>query len=323
MIVFVTTRHHAYTVRNLLDGSFGPPLPAVRHMAWDALLRADHLPQATYILTDLERLTPHERRMAADTYRAIRAAGLRCLNDPARIPTRHALLARLHAAGLNPFRAWRAEEGAPRPNRFPVFLRFEDGHEPPLSDLLPDQAALEAALAALQARGLPLAGVLVVEFCAEPVTPGAWRRYGTFRIGEAMHTDHSVIQDGWWVKAGTLGLSTEAMAEEEYRAARDGRYLPALRPVFELAGVEYGRADHATAEGREVVFEINTNPTLSGPHPQRLPRRAETLELSRWNLARALAAIDSGDGLPVPIEAAPAVRQWREHSFAAFMPWRP
>lgn len=323
MIVFVTTRHHAYTVAALVENRFGQPIPTVRHLSWDHLLRADHLPRATYILTDLERLTPHERRLATEAYRAIRAAGLRCLNDPSCIPTRHALLARLHQAGINPFRSWRAEEPALRPGRFPVFLRHEDGHDLPVSDLIPDQAALDAALAALPGQGVPLAGVLVVEFCAEPIAPGVWRRYGTFRVGTAMHTDHAVTEDRWVVKGGTLGLSTEAMAEHEYAAVADGRYLPALAPVFDRAAVEYGRADHATAEGREVVFEINTNPTLSGPHPQRLPRRAETLEMARGHLARGLAGIDSGDGVPVAVEAGPATRWWRERSYACFMAWRP
>ncbi len=323
MIVFVTTRHHAYTVSVLVEDRLGQPIPTVRHLSWDHLLRADHLPRATFVLTDLERLTPHERRLAVEAYRAITAAGLRCMNDPSRVPTRHALLARLHAAGINPFRSWRADEPALRPSRFPVFLRHEDGHDLPVSDLIPDQAALDAALAALPGQGVPLAGVLVVEFCAEPIARGAWRRFGTFRIGTAMHTDHAVIEDRWVVKGGTIGLTTDAMAEEEYAAVSDGRYLPQVAPVFDLAAVEFGRLDHATAEGREVVFEINTNPTLSGPHPQRLPRRAETLEMARAHLARGLAGIDSGDGVPVAVEAGPATRWWRERSYACFMAWRP
>jgi hypothetical protein len=323
MIVFVTTRHHGYTVRPLVEDTFGPPVPHCRQMSWEDLWRADYLPRATFVLIDLERLTPHERRMGAEAYRAITGAGLRCLNDPARIPTRHALLSKLHALGINPFRSWRADEAVVRPNRFPVFLRQEDAHDLPVSGLIHDQPALDAAIADLVARGYPLTNVLAVEFCAEPIAPDTWRRFGSFRIGSAIHTDHAVIEAHWVVKSGTYGATTDAMAEEEHVAVRDGTYAAALRPVFDAAAVEFGRCDHARANGRDIFFEINTNPTLSGPFPQRLPRRAETLEIARAHLARALAEVDSGDGGSVRVEHGKATLEWRDRSFACFAPWRP
>jgi hypothetical protein len=322
MIVFVTLPHHRYTVAALAADRATPGMPRNESMALGVFLRAASLPRATYVFCDTERMTPHERRMMGEMHALLRGAGMRCLNDPLRVPTRHGLLLRLHQAGINPFRAWRAEE-APRPARFPVFLRADAEHGHPIGGLIADQAALDAAIAALPGQGHAPAGVLVVEFCAEPYAPGAWRKFGSFAIGGAISTDHAVIEDQWCVKYGTLGLSTEEMAEEEYRLVDSNAYEDALRPVFALAGIEWGRADHATVGGREVVYEINTNPHVAALGPQRLKRREDTLRLARARMARQLAAIDGQEGDPIRIAPGPLVTAWREKSRGAAFPWRP
>jgi hypothetical protein len=300
MIVFVTTRGHGYTVKSLTDGTFGPALPPVRVMAWEDMFHARRLPRATYIFTDMERLSAAELELAARLHGAAVEAGLRCLNNPARVRFRYALLHALHAEGINPFMVYRAE-ALPRPARFPVFVRGEAGHGLPLTGLLPDQAALDAHLAALQANGVPLRFLLVVEFCAEPIAPGAWRRNGTFRIGPAMHFDHAVIEDNWLVKTGTFGLATIEMARAERDAAAANEGAAALMPVFELAGIEYGRADHATVGGKDVVYEINTNPNIYPVAKQRLPERDEAQAIARERFAALLAAIDTPEGGDVQI----------------------
>lgn len=322
MIVFVTTAHHGNTVAALVEARYGVALPPIRQMNWDQLWRTDLLPRATYILTDFERLMPLERMLAAQRYGALRDAGQRVLNDPARVPSRHALLLRLQAAGINPFRSWRAEE-APRPARFPVFLRHEGDHGQPIGELLPDQAALDAAIAALATYGIPLDGVLAIEFCSEPMAPGVWRKWGTFRIGEQFSTDHHVTEGRWCVKYGDIAVVTEASTADEHAVVQANAYAEALAPAFRVADIEWGRADHAVVDGRQVVYEINTNPYLGGPTPQRFPLRDATLALSRARLAAGLWAIDTpGEGV---VELTPDRRMsdWRHHSFARFMAWRP
>ena len=77
------------------------------------------------------------------------------------------LLQSLNAASINPFTATRADEQQ-RPCRFPVFLRLEGTRNGPISGLLNSPSELEARrLRRLRARGLPLRGILVVEYCAE------------------------------------------------------------------------------------------------------------------------------------------------------------
>jgi hypothetical protein len=182
---------------------------------------------------------------------------------------------------------------------------------------------LEAATRELLRRGIPLGGLLAVEFCAAPIAPGTWRKWGTFRIGEVFSTDHAVIEDNWLVKEGTKGLATEAMFAEEHAAVRDNRYAPVLAPAFALAGIDYGRADHALAEGREVVFEINTNPNLAPLEKQRLEIRDRTLLLARERFAAALRAIDSGDGAPLAVPLSDRRRQQAMTSAQLGVPYRP
>lgn len=301
MIVFVTTAHHGHTVAALADGRFGHPVPTIVQRSYESLWAATEVPAATYILADIERLGPWERLLASDLYRALRGAGLRVLNDPARVLTRYPLLLALHRAGINPFRAWWAEE-RPRPTRFPVFLRWESDHRAPLPGLIPSQEALDAALDRLVAAGLPLVGLLAVEFCAEPIAEGVWAKTGTFRLGGLVSTDHAVIEDNWVVKYGTKGLSTEEMMREERDMVAANAHAATIGPIFALAGIEYGRADHATVAGREVIFEINTNPDIAALEPQSHPLSDETLAIASARLAAGFAEIDSGDGRPVAID---------------------
>jgi len=295
MILFITTDGHSSTVKSLLKRTFGAKTPACRVTTYDALFQASSTLQAVHIFTDIERLYDWELALAGEIYHAIRDAGLPCLNDPARVMSRYTLLRNLHAAGINPFTAYRAEEH-PRPSRFPVFVRFEKDHLMPVSDLLPDQATLDAKLYALREHGVPLRGLIVIEFAGEPIAPGVWRKFGTFRVGDAVLVDHAVAEDRWLVKLGKIGLATDAMFEEEKAAVISNRFAEQLRPAFEIANVEWGRADHATVGGREIVYEVNTNPHIEPLKPQRSSIRDEALRFARERMAQQLWRMDFGNG---------------------------
>ena len=84
--------------------------------------------------------------------------------------------------GINSFNVFRAEE-RPEPARFPVLLRHEDDHDRPLQNLVESQEELDRALEGLRATGVPLRGILVVGFCAEPYSEALWHKWGTFGVG--------------------------------------------------------------------------------------------------------------------------------------------
>ncbi len=268
-------------------------------MPYDELFTLDTLQAATYIFTDIERLPAWDRRLAAEYYRGLKALGLRCLNDPARVMTRYPLLFALHAAGFNPFRAWRVDGDVPTP-RFPVFLRFEADHGRPLSGLLHSANALAAEILSLQMSGLPLVDVLAIEFCAQEIAPGAWRKHGTYRIGDRVLTVQAVVEDDWCVKYGKAGFATDQMFVEEHDVIARNAFAGAIAPAFDIAAIEWGRADHATVDGREVVYEINTNPGVgiaTVTHRSELHLAAE--RLGRQAIAEALAEIDTPVGADV------------------------
>lgn len=311
MIVLVTTRGNGYTLRSLVRGTFGVATPTFRITHYERLLRAWWLPRATYIFADFERLAAWELRQAADLFRTLAGAGLRCLNDPARAMSRVELLTALHQAGINPFRAARADE-APHPSRFPVFLRSEDDHAQALPRLLHDQGELDDALADLRAGGMPLRGMMVVELAAQRYNDTLWAKWGTWRVGDRVIVEHMAVDDNWLVKIGDAGKMTDATTADEREAVLTNRFAPELKRAFEVAGIEFGRADHAVIDGRSVVYEINTNPYL-GPlgSTARPMSRAATNLIARARIAEALAAIDTPETGWVRVPASPGRRRLR------------
>jgi hypothetical protein len=321
MIVFITTPDHHDTFQALVTGDFGEALPMIRAASYDGFFSRTEFVRATFVFTDIERLAPWEQRLAAAAYRALRAAGLTCLNDPARVMGRYELLRTLHRAGINPFNAYRAED-RPEPARFPVFIRCENDHGP-ISALIHAQPELDQMLLDLRAKGNPLRDLLVIEFCAEPIAPGVWRKFGTFRIDREMHVDHSVVEDRWYVKFGKIQDYPDAVFEEERDAIVGNHCAAEIVRAFDLAGIDYGRADHATVEGRPVIYEINTNPNIGGPEPQRRPIRAEALAVARRRFAQLLWRIDSGDGTAVAVETGTALTGYRQTNGGLRWPARP
>jgi hypothetical protein len=302
MIVFLTAPAHDYTVAPFCDGRYGQGLPRIRRIDYTKAFWARELPVATYVFTDFERLYPWEQICAAALYRSLRDLGQRCLNDPARAMTRFELLRGLHRAGINPFNVYRADDD-PRPARFPVFVRTEAGHDAPVTGLLADAAALSSALQSLSAAGWPRRLLLVVEFCAAPIARDVWRKNATMRIGDKIFPLNNVTENNWVVKYGTAGLATSAMHAEEFVGVHANGVAGNVRAAFELAGLDYGRADHAPGDGGHVIYEINSNPNLTPSSGQLNLVREATMRQCAVFVTAALHEIDtlsSGSLAPPP-----------------------
>lgn len=310
MIVFITTRGNGYTLRSLANGTFGVPTPEFRITHYERLFGAWRVPHATYLFGDLERLAPWELRLASDLYRSMAAVGLRCLNDPALAMARVELLTALYSATINPFSVMRAD-AAPRPRRFPVFIRSENDHAKPQSDLYHSQEQLNQALAAIKKSGSPLHGLLVVEQCVEQYSDTLWAKWGTWRIGERMIVEHIAVDDSWLVKTGNHGKVTDAIAADEHHAVTSNCFAPKLRHAFEIGGIEFGRADHAVVGGQTVIYEINTNPYLGPFVPDQRPIRRQTQIAARTRIAEALAEIDTSEGGRIWLPGTPMRRRLR------------
>lgn len=314
MIRALVTRDHQYTFDRLLDGSLGRPSFALEVISYESFLTRRRVRRGSYIFCDLERLAPWETQSAAEAFASLRAADCRVLNDPARVSTRYEVLRKLLMAGINDFEVFRADEHR-MPSRFPVFLRFEQNHNLPLSDLIETPEALAAALHDLPDHRVPLRSVLIVGFRGEPFEPGVYRRYSSFRIRNEVFAHHIVNQDHWVAKHGDAPAVRRAPELYEFERAfvEENRYRDVLADAFELAQIDYGRSDYGLVEGRVQVYEINTNPRLGGGLPEMPEFRIETLRHANRIFLDALAAIDQPSAGQVTLDL-PSFRQMGRRS---------
>src|SRR5690606_15705920 len=101
---------------------------------------------------------------------------------------------RLYAAGINDFETLRVEERR-MPQRWPVFVRFENDHHSPDARLLEGPEQLRAVLDEYRARGVPESSLLIVEYRGAPGEDGQWRKYSAYRVGEHIVHHHIVRQN--------------------------------------------------------------------------------------------------------------------------------
>jgi len=295
MIRFLVTGGHRYELERVCKA---PQAPPVSLMGYDRLLRANWLRRATYVFADIDRLGFWDLEIAAHAYLEMKQTGLSVWNNPAQVKTRYALLRALHRAGLNDFNIYRADEINPS-IRFPVFLRRNQLHDAPLTDLLHCVRELENAIAAAVNGGTPMEHLVVIEFAAEPVRPGLYRKLGAFRIGEAIVPEISAHDTVWLAKYGQLGIAGEELYRDELKLLQTNPFAEHLKKAFEIAGIEYGRADFGIYKGRVQIYEINTNPMVGGPTPHPFAIRQESMRFCWGKYLEALRALDSGRGWPV------------------------
>lgn len=312
MINFVTTRSHAYTLRHLVR-----QLGNARRWSYERLFRQKQLRAGTWIFTDHERLSGFEIELAAKVANRLEQGGAKVLNHPAHVRGRYELLKALHAAGINRFSAWRCE-CHPKPNSFPVFIRNEFDHLSSDLELIADQQALDARLARMRQDGIPLAGKLVIEYAGQEVAPGVWQRFATYRVGNQLIAHHNAVDFGWVakdVKDKDRLLSHPMLptfVENERRFVTGNLYEDVLRQAFDLAGIDYGRADFSLVDGRPQIFEINTNPA-HGSHRviyrETFPQRVATQRLAEERLYDVLRAADLPNGRSIVLDDPALQRQ--------------
>ncbi len=310
MIVVLTTASHDYTHRVLEDnGRF-----ELQRLTYERALTRRRMPRATYVFTDLDRLNFWELQLAARLYAWLRRAGLRVLNDPARVRLRFGLLRTLKESGLNRFDAWRIEDTRrPRPDEYPVFLRTEAAHRGNLTDLLETPEALEGAVEQALARGVPRRDLIAIQYCAQPLRPGLYRKLAAFRVGDRMVTSLAVHESRWTAKYGEQGIASTEDYVDEHASIRDNRYGELLRPAFKAAGIEYGRVDFSVVDGCPQVYEINTNPNIKRMSNHPVALRVEAARMFDAALLDAFAALDTPAGGPAILCDDDALAQQRTH----------
>jgi len=315
MLRFLTTRGHEYTVKHLVEHDMtGAEAPDCAVENYDQFLRKNEVPSGAYIFTDMERLMPWELRVLGEAYGAL-AGDPRCrvLNNPARVMCRYELLRNMWEEGINEFQAIRADERR-WPERYPVFLRHEQDHGRPLSaELLKNREELAAALKKAQAEGMSLRGLLIVGYAAEAFSGPWFRKFNTFRVGSEVFAHHLVIEDSWVVKYGNDNVKHP----EEYKIfeqdfVKENWHADVLRRVFKIAGIEYGRADWGIVKGKVQVYEINTNPYLSGDAGSTNTTRVATMAMSTRKLCESLGELEKGTEQGTVKLGGKLLEEWRK-----------
>ncbi|MEM9667976.1 MAG: hypothetical protein AAF950_03550 [Pseudomonadota bacterium] len=289
MIIFVTSAHHKYALDALrhMDGA-----PDIRILSYNRLFKLSRIPFATYIFTDFDRLNFWELELAAKIFRLLEKADCRVMNDPACVPHRFPLLKRLHKLGHNTFGVWDASVD-PLPDRYPIFLRTKAAHRGALSSLLKDDTEAEAALENALAEGFNIHDLMFVEYCAESLEPGLFRKYSAYIVGREVITGMCVHDGSWHAKYGSEGIATADHYQEEYKFVVENVFAEQMLPVFEDACISFGRADFAVVDNRVETYEINTNPYISPIFKHPFAIRLEADKLHYAKLISGLSAIDS------------------------------
>lgn len=291
MIVLFLTGAHAYTHQALRNaGRFD-----LRIVSYQRAFRMPWVRRATYIFSDLDRLGFWELELAAKLYRRLRDLGSRVLNDPALVCQRYSLLRTLRERGINTFDVWRVENPV-RSLRFPVFLRTESAHRGSISDLLADVDEVEAAIRDATREGYPLRDLILVEYCAEPIREGIYRKGAIYRVGDRMVPCLNVHESRWQAKGGEMGVAGQELYDDEWEMVVGNRHSARLRPAFEVARIDYGRADFGMVGGRPEVYEINTNPMIGTVDHHPFPIRVEAARIAFERLLEAFEAIDTPAG---------------------------
>jgi hypothetical protein len=237
--------------------------PAIRIIPYDRLGTIRSFGPGVFILTDFERISGATRALLAGFHAKLREAGCTVLNHPLRTLDRFPLLRTLHERGFNRFNVYRFDEWR-RIERWPVFIRHEHQHRGPMTYLLPDEDALQRLMAYARTR-FSERDLMIVEFGNAPFDDGRYRKYSAFRLGALTYASECLASRDWRVKLSEGGSHDEDAAENR-RFVETNPHRDQLAPIFELAGVEFGRADYCVVDGRVQLFEINTNPTVSIAH---------------------------------------------------------
>lgn len=258
MIIFVGSRRQTYLLRAMRRDE---RMPAWTCRTYHWLFRVRRLPAGTYIFLGVDRLDSGERRLAGQFYRHINSlgAGWRALNDPAVAMGRYRLLRSLHEAGINSFNAYLVAEGT-KPAVYPVFIRRNSSSALPLTGLVTSPRELQGAIDRLISSGEVPEDLVIIEFCGEEFRPGIYRKQSEYRIADRYIPTPTIYAGTWLVKVSNTIAVPDDLTAFDVDVLDRNPFAEVARKAFEIAGIEYGRADIGIVGGRPQVYEINFNP---------------------------------------------------------------
>ena len=124
-----------------------------------------YFPGGAYIFADLERLSQEDLTKVKALCAMINESksAVRILNDPRHILLRYDVLRTLYEQGINDFNVYRLIQDS-SPRKYPVFFRYENDHNGPISALIQNEQELAYAIREARELGYFTSRVLMVEF---------------------------------------------------------------------------------------------------------------------------------------------------------------
>lgn len=280
MIHYLATARHLRGIRNYLEHDGAELARQIRLLSFESWFSKRNTPSGVLVLTDLERLSIQELKLAAERLhcRSTQPGNSLVLNHPLKYQRRYELLRNLYEQGINNFNVYRQCENR-TPTHFPVFVRNENDHTWDTHELFQTNSDLKRYFATRAKQKLCREDTLISEFCDTADENGIYRKYAAFIVGDRIIPRHLIFRSNWMVKRPSI--YDEALMEEELNYVKSNPHEALLRPIFELAGANYGRIDYAFSNGKLQVWEINSNPSISIFSQQILdddPRRYRRLE---------------------------------------------
>ena len=261
MIHFLMPAAQEFPIKDYVD-LFGRALRQdIRILHYEDLVNQREFSRGTYVLAALDQLHAGMAQLLFEVYDQLRhVEGFRFLNDPRNTMQRLELLNKLHDAGRNDFRAFKAD-GDLTSLRFPVFLREESLHDGAISPLLNSEREIREAVGRALVQGHKLKNMLIVEFCNTADETGFFRKYAAFIVGKRVIPRSLNYGRGWMLKHSETEF-TMPMIKEELEYVSTNPHKQPLEEIFELAQVGYGRIDYAIKDNRVQTWEINLHPTI-------------------------------------------------------------
>ncbi|HEY8225356.1 MAG TPA: hypothetical protein VIG25_08780 [Pyrinomonadaceae bacterium] len=261
MIHFLVPAAQEFPIKDYVD-LFGRALRQdIRILHYEDLVNQREFSRGTYVLAALDQLHAGMAQLLFEIYDQLKQVeGFRFLNDPRNTLQRFELLNKLHDAGRNDFRAFRADADLTRV-RFPVFLREESQHEGAISPLLNSEREILEALGLALMQGRKLKDLLIVEFCNTADETGFFRKYAAFIVGKRVIPRSLNYGRRWMLKHSETEF-TIPMIQEELEYVSTNPHQQQLEQIFELAQVGYGRIDYAIKDNRVQTWEINLHATI-------------------------------------------------------------
>lgn len=259
-IYYFSTAKHIYTLGIFSTFHGADIAPSMHLIPYETLPSIRNFGPGTFIFTDFDRMSSASRDALSRLTDRLAAHGCPVLNHPTATLRRFDLLRQLHRAGLNNFNVYRLPDWR-EARHFPVFIRRENTHQLPTTNLLPDAHALERAIGMLTERNMIAADMMIVEFGNRRAEDGRYRKYSAFKVGDLIYAQCCYLSSNWWIKFATADKGDAETAEHlDYVATNP--HLDQLERIYDIAKIQYGRIDYCVVDGKVQTFEINTNPSI-------------------------------------------------------------